>query len=151
MYIYQALQHWPLPPLPASSALCSSKTGLVTTAWDRLYFFTQGGNLMCQPRGAVAGGMVLDLDNSSVMAVECEDRRYCFQITSPSGKTYVYFSTFAIRVILNTFRCILCNSLYFFNDCRSMILQAESKKEYEEVSVKAAVHPKHSFCYKYLS
>lgn len=44
---------------------------------------------MCQPRGAVAGGMVLDLDNSSVMAVECEDRRYCFQITSPTGKTYV--------------------------------------------------------------
>ncbi|XP_013979945.1 DCC-interacting protein 13-beta [Salmo salar] len=78
-----------------------NKTGLVTTAWDRLYFFTQGGNLMCQPRGAVAGGMVLDLDNSSVMAIECEDRRYCFQITSPSGKT-------------------------------SMILQAESKKEYEE-------------------
>lgn len=71
--------------------LCSdscSKTGLVSTAWDRLYFFTQGGNLMCQPRGAVAGGMVLDLDNSSVMAVECEDRRYCFQIMSPSGKTY---------------------------------------------------------------
>uniref|UniRef100_A0A8C5BI40 PID domain-containing protein n=1 Tax=Gadus morhua TaxID=8049 RepID=A0A8C5BI40_GADMO len=65
-----------------------NKTGLVTTAWDRLYFFTQGGNLMCQPRGAVAGGMVLDLDNSSVMAVECEDRRYCFQITSPTGKTY---------------------------------------------------------------
>ncbi|KAJ8374066.1 hypothetical protein SKAU_G00046460 [Synaphobranchus kaupii] len=78
-----------------------NKTGLVSTAWDRLYFFTQGGNLMCQPRGAVAGGMVLDLDNSSVMAVECEDRRYCFQITSPSGKT-------------------------------SIILQAESKKEYEE-------------------
>ncbi|XP_051916678.1 DCC-interacting protein 13-beta isoform X1 [Hippocampus zosterae] len=79
-----------------------NKTGLVTTAWDRLYFFTQGGNLMCQPRGAVAGGMVLDLDNSSVMAIECEDRHYCFQITSPSGKA-------------------------------SMILQAESKKEYEEV------------------
>ncbi|KAL2093860.1 hypothetical protein ACEWY4_011172 [Coilia grayii] len=78
-----------------------NKTGLVTTAWDRLYFFTQGGNLMCQPRGAVAGGMIMDLDNSSVMAVECEDRRYCFQITSPSGKT-------------------------------SLILQAESKKEYEE-------------------
>uniref|UniRef100_A0A3P8VML8 Adaptor protein, phosphotyrosine interacting with PH domain and leucine zipper 2 n=1 Tax=Cynoglossus semilaevis TaxID=244447 RepID=A0A3P8VML8_CYNSE len=65
-----------------------NKTGLVTTAWDRLFFFTQGGNLMCQPRGAVAGGMILDLDNSSVMAVECEDRRYCFQITCPSGKTY---------------------------------------------------------------
>ncbi|NP_001121547.1 DCC-interacting protein 13-beta [Danio rerio] len=78
-----------------------NKTGLVTTAWDRLFFFTQGGNLMCQPRGAVAGGMVLDLDNSSVMAVDCEDRRYCFQITSPNGKT-------------------------------SLILQAESKREYEE-------------------
>uniref|UniRef100_A0A4W5NCL9 DCC-interacting protein 13-beta n=1 Tax=Hucho hucho TaxID=62062 RepID=A0A4W5NCL9_9TELE len=69
-----------------------NKTGLVTTAWDRLYFFTQGGNLMCQPRGAVAGGMVLDLDNSSVMAVECEDRRYCFQITSPNGKTLILSS-----------------------------------------------------------
>ncbi|KAJ3596153.1 hypothetical protein NHX12_002562 [Muraenolepis orangiensis] len=96
-------------PEPASRSLIQksgylnirNKTGLVTTAWDRLYFFTQGGNLMCQPRGAVAGGMVLDLDNSSVMAVECEDRRYCFQIASPTGK-------------------------------KSMILQAESKKEYEE-------------------
>lgn len=71
----------------------ASKTGLVTTAWDRLFFFTQGGNLMCQPRGAVAGGMVLDLDNSSVMAIDCEDRRYCFQITSPSGKTCAHIST----------------------------------------------------------
>ncbi|CDQ60238.1 unnamed protein product [Oncorhynchus mykiss] len=93
-----------------------NKTGLVTTAWDRLYFFTQGGNLMCQPRGAVAGGMVLDLDNSSVMAVECEDRRYCFQITSPSGKTYA-------KPSLN---------LPKTNTELSMILQAESKKEYEE-------------------
>uniref|UniRef100_A0AAY4EAR2 DCC-interacting protein 13-beta n=1 Tax=Denticeps clupeoides TaxID=299321 RepID=A0AAY4EAR2_9TELE len=75
-----------------------NKTGLVTTAWDRLYFFTQGGNLMCQPRGAVAGGMVLDLDNSSVMAVECEDRRYCFQITSPNGKTFT--SLHNITIIL---------------------------------------------------
>lgn len=74
---------------PTLCPVSYSKTGLVSTAWDRLYFFTQGGNLMCQPRGAVAGGMVLDLDNSSVMAIECEDRRYCFQITSPSGKTYV--------------------------------------------------------------
>ncbi|XP_072418533.1 DCC-interacting protein 13-beta [Chiloscyllium punctatum] len=63
-----------------------NKTGLVSTSWERLYFFTQGGNLMCQPRGAVAGGLIMDLDNCSVMAVDCEDRRYCFQITSPSGK-----------------------------------------------------------------
>ncbi|XP_054430565.1 DCC-interacting protein 13-beta isoform X1 [Pteronotus mesoamericanus] len=64
-----------------------NKTGLVTTTWERLYFFTQGGNLMCQPRGAVAGGLIQDLDNCSVMAVDCEDRRYCFQITSPNGKS----------------------------------------------------------------
>lgn len=64
-----------------------SKTGLVTTAWERLYFFTQGGNLMCQHRGEVAGGLIQDLDNCSVMAVDCEDRRYCFQITSPNGKS----------------------------------------------------------------
>ncbi|XP_069441315.1 DCC-interacting protein 13-beta isoform X2 [Ovis canadensis] len=63
-----------------------NKTGLVSTTWERLYFFTQGGNLMCQPRGAVAGGLIQDLDNCSVMAVDCEDRRYCFQITTPNGK-----------------------------------------------------------------
>ncbi|XP_077328222.1 DCC-interacting protein 13-beta isoform X1 [Lithobates pipiens] len=66
-----------------------SKTGLVTTTWERLYFFTQGGNLMCQHRGEVAGGLIKDLDNCSVMAVDCEDRRYCFQITAPSGKTSI--------------------------------------------------------------
>lgn len=44
---------------------------------------------MCQPRGAVAGGLIQDLDNCSVMAVDCEDRRYCFQITTPNGKSYV--------------------------------------------------------------
>ncbi|XP_066447549.1 DCC-interacting protein 13-beta [Eleutherodactylus coqui] len=64
-----------------------SKTGLVTTTWERLYFFTQGGNLMCQHRGEVAGGLIQDLDNCSVMAVDCEDRRYCFQITSPNGRS----------------------------------------------------------------
>ncbi|KAK7806012.1 hypothetical protein U0070_009384 [Myodes glareolus] len=78
-----------------------NKTRLVTTTWERLYFFTQGGNLMCQPRGAVAGGLIQDLDNCSVMAVDCEDRRYCFQISTPSGKP-------------------------------GIILQAESRKEYEE-------------------
>ncbi|XP_015283049.1 PREDICTED: DCC-interacting protein 13-beta isoform X2 [Gekko japonicus] len=72
--------------LSSVSNMVHSKTGLVTTTWDRLYFFTQGGNLMCQPRGAVAGGLIQDLDNCSVMAVDCEDRRYCFQITTPTGK-----------------------------------------------------------------
>ncbi|XP_051957998.1 DCC-interacting protein 13-alpha isoform X2 [Xyrauchen texanus] len=66
-----------------------NKTGLVSTSWDRLYFFTQGGNLMSQSRGDVAGGLVMDIDNCSVMAVDCEDRRFCFQITSFDGKKVV--------------------------------------------------------------
>uniref|UniRef100_A0A8D0GI82 Adaptor protein, phosphotyrosine interacting with PH domain and leucine zipper 1 n=1 Tax=Sphenodon punctatus TaxID=8508 RepID=A0A8D0GI82_SPHPU len=78
-----------------------NKTGLVSSSWDRQFYFTQGGNLMSQARGDVAGGLVMDLDNCSVMAVDCEDRRYCFQITSFDGK-------------------------------KSSILQAESKKDYEE-------------------
>ncbi|XP_023048608.1 DCC-interacting protein 13-beta isoform X5 [Piliocolobus tephrosceles] len=73
--------------LSSVADMVQSKTGLVTTTWERLYFFTQGGNLMCQPRGAVAGGLIQDLDNCSVMAVDCEDRRYCFQITTPNGKS----------------------------------------------------------------
>ncbi|KAL7986089.1 hypothetical protein Chor_011255 [Crotalus horridus] len=78
-----------------------NKTGLVSSSWDRQFYFTQGGNLMSQGRGEVAGGLVMDIDNCSVMAVDCEDRRYCFQITSFDGK-------------------------------KSSILQAESKKDYEE-------------------
>uniref|UniRef100_K9IN55 DCC-interacting protein 13-alpha n=1 Tax=Desmodus rotundus TaxID=9430 RepID=K9IN55_DESRO len=78
-----------------------NKTGLVSSTWDRQFYFTQGGNLMSQARGDVAGGLAMDIDNCSVMAVDCEDRRYCFQITSFDGK-------------------------------KSSILQAESKKDYEE-------------------
>uniref|UniRef100_A0A673Z7Q3 Adaptor protein, phosphotyrosine interaction, PH domain and leucine zipper containing 1 n=1 Tax=Salmo trutta TaxID=8032 RepID=A0A673Z7Q3_SALTR len=68
-----------------------NKTGLVSSSWDRQYFFTQGGNLMGQARGHVAGGLVMDIDNCSVMAVDCEDRRFCFQITSFDGKK-IYLS-----------------------------------------------------------
>ncbi|XP_038627559.1 DCC-interacting protein 13-alpha isoform X2 [Tachyglossus aculeatus] len=78
-----------------------NKTGLVSSTWDRQFYFTQGGNLMSQARGDVAGGLAMDIDNCSVMALDCEDRRYCFQITSFDGK-------------------------------KSSILQAESKKDYEE-------------------
>uniref|UniRef100_A0A8C3BLT2 Adaptor protein, phosphotyrosine interacting with PH domain and leucine zipper 1 n=1 Tax=Cairina moschata TaxID=8855 RepID=A0A8C3BLT2_CAIMO len=63
-----------------------NKTGLVSSIWERQFYFTQGGNLMSQARGDVAGGLVMDIDNCSVMAVDCEDRRYCFQITSFDGK-----------------------------------------------------------------
>lgn len=70
-----------------------SKTGLVSSTWDRQFYFTQGGNLMSQARGDVAGGLAMDIDNCSVMAVDCEDRRYCFQITSFDGKKLVIYST----------------------------------------------------------
>uniref|UniRef100_A0A669E3L0 Adaptor protein, phosphotyrosine interaction, PH domain and leucine zipper containing 1 n=1 Tax=Oreochromis niloticus TaxID=8128 RepID=A0A669E3L0_ORENI len=81
----------PCDPDPAHSPVCRNltrkqgylyirnKTGLVSSSWERQYFFTQGGNLMQQGRGEVAGGLVTDLDNSSVMAVDCDDRRFCFQ------------------------------------------------------------------------
>lgn len=73
----------------AHSAPSCSKTGLVSSSWERRYFFTQGGNLMQQGRGEVAGGLVTDLDNCSVMAVDCDDRRFCFQVTSFDGKKWV--------------------------------------------------------------
>uniref|UniRef100_A0A3Q1HA49 Uncharacterized protein n=1 Tax=Anabas testudineus TaxID=64144 RepID=A0A3Q1HA49_ANATE len=91
----------PCDPDPAYSPVCRSltrkqgylhirnKTGLVSSSWERQYFFTQGGNLMHQARGEVAGGLVTDLDNCSVMAVDCDDRRFCFQVTSFDGKKVV--------------------------------------------------------------
>ncbi|XP_028303763.1 DCC-interacting protein 13-alpha isoform X2 [Gouania willdenowi] len=91
----------PCDPDPAHSPVCRSltrkqgylhirsKTGLVSSSWERQYFFTQGGNLMQQGRGEVAGGLVTDLDNCSVMAVDSDDRRFCFQVTSFDGKKAV--------------------------------------------------------------
>lgn len=78
-------------------AFCSSfsKTGLVSSTWERQYFFTQGGNLMQQARGEVAGSLVTDLDNCSVMAVDCDDRRFCFQVTSFDGKKWVLLLAFS--------------------------------------------------------
>ncbi|XP_054906112.1 DCC-interacting protein 13-alpha isoform X2 [Poeciliopsis prolifica] len=91
----------PCDPDPAQSPICRNltrkqgylyirnKTGLVSSSWERQYFFTQGGNLMQQGRGEVAGGLVTDLDNCSVMAVDSDDRRFCFQVTSFDGKKVV--------------------------------------------------------------
>ncbi|KAM3849984.1 DCC-interacting protein 13-alpha isoform 1-T1 [Diretmus argenteus] len=88
----------PCDPDPAHSPVCRNltrkqgylyirnKTGLVSSSWERQYFFTQGGNLMGQGRGEVAGGLIMDIDNCSVMAVDCDDRRFCFQVTSFDGK-----------------------------------------------------------------
>ncbi|XP_020559290.1 DCC-interacting protein 13-alpha [Oryzias latipes] len=91
----------PCDPDPAHSPVCRNltrkqgylyirnKTGLVSSSWERQYFFTQGGNLMQQGRAEVAGGLVTDLDNCSVMAVDSDDRRFCFQVTSFDGKKVV--------------------------------------------------------------
>uniref|UniRef100_A0A3Q3B613 Adaptor protein, phosphotyrosine interaction, PH domain and leucine zipper containing 1 n=1 Tax=Kryptolebias marmoratus TaxID=37003 RepID=A0A3Q3B613_KRYMA len=90
----------PCDPDPVQSPVCRNltrkqgylyirnKTGLVSSSWERQYFFTQGGNLMQQGRGEVAGGLVTDLDNCSVMAVDSDDRRFCFQVTSFDGKMF---------------------------------------------------------------
>lgn len=53
---------------------------------------------MSQARGDVAGGLVMDIDNCSVMAVDCEDRRYCFQITSFDGKKLVFILMIVLSV-----------------------------------------------------
>ncbi|AWP02267.1 hypothetical protein SMAX5B_001081 [Scophthalmus maximus] len=91
----------PCDPDPTHSPVCRNltrkqgylfirnKTGLVSSSWERQYFFTQGGNLMQQGRGEVAGGLVTDLDNCSVMAVDSDDRRFCLQVTSFDGKKVV--------------------------------------------------------------
>ncbi|MEQ2313012.1 DCC-interacting protein 13-alpha [Ameca splendens] len=91
----------PCDPDPTHSPVCRNltrkqgylyirnKTGLVSSSWERQYFFTQGGNLMHQSRGEVAGGLVTDLDNCSVMAIDSDDRRFCFQVTSFDGKKVV--------------------------------------------------------------
>lgn len=83
-------------PALSPSTFFLSKTGLVSSSWDRQFYFTQGGNLMSQARGDVAGGLVMDIDNCSVMAVDCEDRRYCFQITSFDGKKFVFILSYLI-------------------------------------------------------
>ncbi|XP_038047739.1 DCC-interacting protein 13-alpha-like isoform X2 [Patiria miniata] len=66
----------------AGYLMIRSKSGL-THRWDRQYFFTQGGNLMSNAKGQIAGSLVLDLDGCTVNAAEVDDRRFIFQITRP--------------------------------------------------------------------
>uniref|UniRef100_A0A8C6TJE6 HESX homeobox 1 n=1 Tax=Neogobius melanostomus TaxID=47308 RepID=A0A8C6TJE6_9GOBI len=75
----------PCDPDPAHSPLCRNltrkqgylyirKAGVVLVGAS--VFLHSGGNLMQQGRGEVAGGLVMDLDNCSVMAVDSDDRRF---------------------------------------------------------------------------
>ncbi|XP_069568729.1 DCC-interacting protein 13-alpha isoform X1 [Brachyistius frenatus] len=110
----------PCDPDPAHSPVCRNltrkqgylyirnKTGLVSSSWERQYFFTQGGNLMQQGRGEVAGGLVTDLDNCSVMAVDSDDRRFCFQVTSFDGKKVVTLQAESRRECEEVKCCCCC-------------------------------------------
>lgn len=65
---------------------------------------------MSQARGDVAGGLAMDIDNCSVMAVDCEDRRYCFQITSFDGKKLVFFPTIKNLSYFKLLKCTIIPS-----------------------------------------
>lgn len=64
---------------------------LIGTKWDKCFFFTQGGNLMSQARGEVAGSLVLDLNDDGVFAepAEADDRRNVFQINTSKQRRLV--------------------------------------------------------------
>ena len=68
--------------------LLYSRKALIATSWDRSYFFIQGGNLMCQTKEEVAGGLVMDLneDGTVAEASEVDDRRNVFTIVQPVNK-----------------------------------------------------------------
>uniref|UniRef100_A0A8C6P536 Adaptor protein, phosphotyrosine interacting with PH domain and leucine zipper 1 n=1 Tax=Nothobranchius furzeri TaxID=105023 RepID=A0A8C6P536_NOTFU len=78
-----------------------NKTGLVSSSWERQYFFTQGGNLMQQGRGEVAGGLVTDLDNCSVMAVDSDDRRFFFLVSSVAFEWIATINNISRRIYLS--------------------------------------------------
>ncbi|CAC5407777.1 APPL1 [Mytilus coruscus] len=85
---------------------------LIATRWDRCFFFTQGGNLMCQPKDEVkkavlqevAGSLSLDLNEPGVLAepYETDDRRFVFHVSSPKLR-------------------------------KSVVLQAENERERDEI------------------
>lgn len=89
-----------MPYIPPNTALvCKagylfmrSKQSLIATKWERSYFFTQGGNLMCQTKDEVAGSLVLDLNDDGLVAeiTDIDDRRFGLVIHVPHSKKCVY-------------------------------------------------------------
>ncbi|KAK2151697.1 hypothetical protein LSH36_354g02021 [Paralvinella palmiformis] len=65
-----------------------SKITLLSTKWERCYFFIQGGNLMCQQKDELAGSLVLDLNQEGTFAepADVDDRRFTFHVISPKLK-----------------------------------------------------------------
>ncbi|XP_021370338.1 DCC-interacting protein 13-alpha-like isoform X1 [Mizuhopecten yessoensis] len=87
-----------MPYIPPNTSL-TQKAGylyirskqLLATKWEKCFFFTQAGNLMCQAKAELAGSLVLDLNEPGVMAEPCEadDRRFVFAVVSQKKKSIV--------------------------------------------------------------
>lgn len=98
-HLYHAEPPIDMPFIPPNTGLAQkagylmhrSRQALLASKWERLYFFTQGGNLMSQSKDEVAGKLVLDLNEEGVMAepTEVEDRRFTFHIGSQQSKKTV--------------------------------------------------------------
>jgi len=75
----------------AGYLFCRGKQMLLSNKWDRMYFFTQGGNLMSQTKEEFAGSLVMDLNDEGVVVESCfsDDRRHVFQLVSPSSRKTV--------------------------------------------------------------
>ncbi|RUS86010.1 hypothetical protein EGW08_006222 [Elysia chlorotica] len=101
-HLYHAEPPVDMPFIPPNTNLtqkagylfCRGKQGLLGTKWDRMYFFTQGGNLMSQTRDEFAGSLVMDLNESGVLVESCtvDERRHTFQLVSPNRKRQKSFN-----------------------------------------------------------
>ncbi|XP_046548744.1 LOW QUALITY PROTEIN: DCC-interacting protein 13-alpha-like [Haliotis rubra] len=95
-HLYNAEPPIDMPFIPPNTALTQKagylfqriKQALITTKWERVYFFTQGGNLMSQAKEEFAGSLVIDLNEEGVIAEPgtADDRRFVFQVVSPGNK-----------------------------------------------------------------
>ncbi|XP_064632170.1 DCC-interacting protein 13-alpha-like isoform X2 [Lineus longissimus] len=97
-HLYYAEPVGDMPFIPPNTTLTQKagylfirKKEILSHKWERCYFFIQGGNLMIQNKDEVAGCLVLDLNEEGTRAVPCEadDRRFVFQVVSPSSKKSV--------------------------------------------------------------
>ncbi|XP_059171773.1 DCC-interacting protein 13-alpha-like isoform X3 [Physella acuta] len=104
-HMYHAEPPADMPFIPPNTNLtqkagylfCRGKQVLLTTRWDRMYFFTQGGNLMSQTKEEVhknpqfAGSLVMDLNEEGVLVESCvaDERRHTFQLVAPISKKTV--------------------------------------------------------------
>ncbi|XP_060079212.1 DCC-interacting protein 13-alpha-like isoform X2 [Ylistrum balloti] len=97
-HLYHGQPPLDMPYIPPNTTL-TQKAGylyirskqLLATKWEKCFFFTQAGNLMCQAKDELAGSLVLDLNEPGVMAEPCEadDRRFVFAVVSQKKKSIV--------------------------------------------------------------